>query len=105
MSFRVAWAGAEWILPRADWRPDSPVARERMDVVLLGDLSDGLEALERFERHTGLEFGVVSSTFGFHFRGKRHSEPLPMLIDSGQAARGRCRGSLPATAAGVTSLI
>jgi hypothetical protein len=38
-------------------------------------------------------------------KGKRHSEPLPMLIDSSQAARGCCRGSFPATAAGVTSLI
>ena len=36
---------------------------------------------------------------------KRHPELRPMLIDSAQAASGRCQGNFPATAAGVTSLI
>lgn len=38
----------------------------RVDVEILGDLLDGFDALERFERHAGLEFGVVSFAFGFH---------------------------------------
>ena len=39
----------------------------RVDVEFLGDLRDGLEAFMRFERHVGFEFGVVSSSFAFHF--------------------------------------
>ncbi len=38
-----------------------------MDIEILGDLLDGFDALERFERYAGLEFGVVSSAFAFHF--------------------------------------
>ena len=38
-----------------------------MDVKILGDLLDGLNALERLKRHAGFEFGVVSSSFYFHF--------------------------------------
>ncbi len=37
-----------------------------MHVEIFGDLLDGFDALERFERHTGFEFGVVSSAFCFH---------------------------------------
>src|ERR1035437_4415988 len=39
----------------------------RVDVEFLGDLLDGFDALERLKRHAGLEFGVVSSAFAFHF--------------------------------------
>jgi hypothetical protein len=39
----------------------------RVDVEFLGDLLDGFGALERLKRHAGLEFGVVSSAFAFHF--------------------------------------
>ena len=39
----------------------------RMDVEILGDLLDGLDALERLKSHAGLEFGFVSSSFCFHF--------------------------------------
>jgi hypothetical protein len=31
------------------------------------NLLDGSDALERFERHAGFEFGFVSSSFCFHF--------------------------------------
>ena len=37
-----------------------------MDVKILGDLLDGLDAFERFERYAGFEFRVVSSSFCFH---------------------------------------
>lgn len=39
----------------------------RMDVEFLGDLLNGFDALERFERYAGLEFWFVSSSFCFHF--------------------------------------
>ena len=39
----------------------------RVDVKIHGDLLDGLNALERLKRHAILEFGVVSSSFCFHF--------------------------------------
>ena len=39
----------------------------RMDVEILGDLLDCFDASERFKRHASLEFGVVSSSFAFHF--------------------------------------
>jgi hypothetical protein len=39
----------------------------RVDLEFLGDLLDGFDALERLKRHAGLEFGVVSSAFAFHF--------------------------------------
>jgi len=38
-----------------------------MDVEFLRDLLDGFDALERLKRHAGLKFGVVSSSFAFHF--------------------------------------
>jgi hypothetical protein len=38
-----------------------------VDVVFLGDFLDGFDALDRLKRHAGLEFGVVSSAFAFHF--------------------------------------
>ena len=38
----------------------------RMDVEILRDLMDWLDALERFERYAGLEFWFVSSSFCFH---------------------------------------
>jgi len=38
-----------------------------MDFEILGDLLDGLNALERFKGYTGFEFWVVSFSFGFHF--------------------------------------
>lgn len=37
-----------------------------MNVEILGDFLDGFDALDRFKRHAGLEFGVVSSAFAFH---------------------------------------
>ena len=40
---------------------------DRMDVEFLGDLLDGLDALERYERYAGLEFWFVSSSFCFHY--------------------------------------
>ncbi len=49
-----------------------------MDVEIFGDLLDGLDALERFKRHVGLEFGFVSSSFCFHFVWFRlGSSPAP----------------------------
>ena len=39
----------------------------RVDFEFLGDLLDGFDALERLKGHAGLEFGVVSSSFAFHF--------------------------------------
>jgi hypothetical protein len=39
----------------------------RVQVKIFGDLLDEIYVLERFERHAGLEFGAVSSAFGFHF--------------------------------------
>ena len=39
----------------------------RMDVEILGYLLDGLDPLDRFKRHAGLEFRVVSFSFCFHF--------------------------------------
>ena len=58
---------AAWISNRAI-RPASP----GFTLVLSGDeepgdLLDGFDALERLKRHAGLEFGVVSSAFAFHF--------------------------------------
>ena len=38
-----------------------------MNVEFLGDLLDGFDALERLKRYAGFEFGVVSSSFAFHF--------------------------------------
>ena len=38
-----------------------------MDVVLLGDLLNGFDALERLQAHAGFELGIVSFSFGFHF--------------------------------------
>jgi hypothetical protein len=41
-------------------------------------LLDGLDALERFKRHAGLEFGFVFSSFCFHFVWFRlGSNPAP----------------------------
>lgn len=34
-----------------------------MDIEFLGDLLYGFDALERFKRHSSLEFGFVSSSF------------------------------------------
>ena len=49
-----------------------------MDVEFLGDLLDGLDALERFERDAGFKFGFVSSSFCFHFVWFRlGSRPAP----------------------------
>ena len=39
----------------------------RVNVEFLGDLLDGPDPLERLKCHAGLELGVVSSAFGFHF--------------------------------------
>jgi hypothetical protein len=39
----------------------------RVDVKSLGDLLDGFDSLERFKCYTSFEFGVVSSSFAFHF--------------------------------------
>ena len=39
----------------------------RVNVEILGDLLDDFDAIERFERHAGLEFGVVSFAFSLHF--------------------------------------
>jgi len=39
----------------------------RVNIEIFGDLLDGFDSLERFERYAGLEFGVVSSAFAFHF--------------------------------------
>ena len=36
-----------------------------MDLKILGNLLDGLDAFERLEGHAGFEFGVVSSSFCF----------------------------------------
>jgi hypothetical protein len=38
-----------------------------MDIEFFRDLLDGFDSLERLKRHSGLEFGVVSSSFAFHF--------------------------------------
>ncbi len=38
-----------------------------VDVEFLGDLLDGPDPLERLKCHAGLELGVVSSAFSFHF--------------------------------------
>jgi len=38
----------------------------RMDVVFLGDLLNGFDALERLQAHAGFELGIVSFSFGFH---------------------------------------
>jgi hypothetical protein len=38
-----------------------------VDVEFLGDLLDRFDALERLKRHAGFEFGIVSSSFAFHF--------------------------------------
>jgi hypothetical protein len=52
----------------------------RMDVEILGDLLDGLDALERFERDAGFEFWFVSSSFCFHFCGSGWGFcPLPTI--------------------------
>ena len=37
-----------------------------MDLVLLRDFLNRLNSLQRFERYTGFEFGIVSSAFAFH---------------------------------------
>ena len=39
---------------------------DRMDLVLRGDLVNGLDALKSFERDARLELGVVGSTFSTH---------------------------------------
>ena len=50
----------------------------RMDVEILGDFLDGLDALERLKRHAGFTIGFVSSSFGFHFGWFRlGSRPAP----------------------------
>jgi hypothetical protein len=38
-----------------------------MHVELFSDLLDGLDAFEGFQGHAGLELGVMSFAFGFHF--------------------------------------
>ena len=73
----------------------------RVDVEILGDLLDGFDALERFERHAGLEFGVVSFAFGFHFvcvRFGLQADPShhnPSLAPAWSDFRGRlsCEGA------------
>src|SRR6187399_1360406 len=66
LTLRLAFAGSKdaggalrhGLLPFGDLH--------RMDLVVLRDLLDGFDALERLKGHAGLEFGIVSSAFGFH---------------------------------------
>jgi hypothetical protein len=48
---------------------------------IVRDLVNRLDALERFERHTGLEFGAMRSSFSFH-RFFRILAPLNLYIHS-----------------------
>jgi hypothetical protein len=48
-----------------------------MDVEILGDLLDGFDALERFERYAGLEFGFVSLRFAFILCGSGSGQCPP----------------------------
>ena len=50
----------------------------RVDLEILGDLLDGLDALERFKRYAGFELDVVSSSFCTNFAWFRlGSSPAP----------------------------
>jgi hypothetical protein len=37
--------------------------------LILANLLDGLDAFEGFQGHAGLELGIMSFAFGFHFSG------------------------------------